>query len=57
MGNKMPTKIEIGHVDSAPEKHHIGSKLLISLFISIILAVCYRGILYGFPQLYNLIKY
>jgi hypothetical protein len=57
MGNKMPTKIEIGHADSAPEKHHIGSKLLISLFISIILAVCYRGILYGFPQLYNLIKY
>jgi predicted secreted protein len=57
VGNKMPDKHEIGHADSAPEKHYVKQKILISLLVSIILAICFRVILYKFPQLYSLIKY
>jgi len=57
IGNKMPDKPGSGHADSAPEKHYMMQKVLISLAVSIILAVCYRLILNKFPMLYNLIKY
>jgi predicted secreted protein len=57
IGNKMPDNIKLGHADSAPEKHYIYQKLLISLIVSIILALCYKGILHKFPELYQLIKY
>jgi len=57
LGNKMPDNVASGHADSAPEKHYMLRKVLISLAVSIILAVCYRLILNKFPMLYNLIKY
>jgi predicted secreted protein len=57
VGNKMPKKPKSGHADSAPEVHYIGLKLLITFVISIILALCYKLMLYKFPSLYNLIKY
>jgi predicted secreted protein len=57
IGNKMPKKPRIGHADSAPSHHNIGLKLLITLVTSIMLALCYKWVLYKFPGLYNLIKY
>jgi predicted secreted protein len=57
VGNTMPERVQRGNADSAPEKHHIALKLLISLVVSIILAICYKMLLGKFPMLYNLIKY
>ena len=57
ISNQMPKNIIQGHADSAPEKHYLIEKLLISLVLSIILALCYKVVLHKFPQICNLMKY
>ncbi len=57
IGNIMPEDVRHGHADSAPEKHYFGYKVLISLALSIILALCCMQLASRFPQIYTLFKY
>ncbi|MES2214750.1 MAG: DUF1467 family protein [Pseudomonadota bacterium] len=41
IGIKMPKNFEKGHADSAPEKHYVGLKLIITFCISLVLTAVY----------------
>ena len=57
IGNIAPKKIQKGCADSAPEKHYLGYKLLLSLAVSIILALGFSWLFSHFPKLQLLFKY
>jgi predicted secreted protein len=47
IGLKMPEKIEKGHADSAPEKHYLIQKIVITFVLSIVITFIYWYIVYG----------
>ena len=56
IGIKIPEKPKAGHASSAPSRHNIGAKMLITFLISLVSTFIYWYIIIHFPNLYDFVK-